>query len=83
MRRLAMVALLLLVGCKPDSLRLSDEIDRVKSWEATIAAIDSARARNRVPARFADEAVADAKEEIAKSSKKIDELTRRGVKPKQ
>ena len=81
--RYAFISLILLAGCKSDSQRLSDELDRSASWRATIAAIDAAKARNRIPSRFADDALADANDELAKSSKKIAELQAKGVKPKQ
>jgi hypothetical protein len=81
--RYAFISLILLAGCKSDSRKLSDELDRSSSWRATIAAIDTAKARNRVPSRFAEAAIADANEELARSAKKIAELQAKGVKPKQ
>lgn len=82
MRRLVLAALALIAGCKSDSAKLADELERSDSWKATIAAIDSARARNLIPTRFADGATADANQELAKSAKKIAELQAKGVKPK-
>ena len=81
--RCAFMSLILLAACKSDSQKLSDELDRSSSWQATIAAIDSARALNRIPSRYADDARADARDELAKSSRKIAELREKGVKPKQ
>jgi hypothetical protein len=83
MRRLVIAALVLLAGCKSDSMKLADELERSDSWKATVAAIDTAKSRNRVPSRFADDAIADANEELVKSAKKIAELQAKGVKPKQ
>jgi hypothetical protein len=83
MRRLALLSLALLCACKPPSLKLADEVERVSSWQATIRAIDSAKAGNRIPSRFAADALADARQEIDKSEKKIAELKARGVKPEQ
>jgi hypothetical protein len=83
MRRLVIAALALIAGCQSDSTKLADELERSDSWKATIAAIDTAEARNRIPSRFADDAIADANAELAKSAKKIAELQAKGVKPKQ
>ena len=81
MHRLAPVVLLALAACKSDSKKLTDELDRVSSWKATIATIDTVKARNRVPVRYARDAVADAQSEIAKSLKTIDDLKAHGAKP--
>jgi hypothetical protein len=72
MRRLALASVFLLMGCKPSSLKLADELDRSASWLATIAAVMRTAAQNRTPARYLDDTIRDGLSELASVEAKLD-----------
>jgi hypothetical protein len=74
MRPLVVVLMVFLVACKPPSLRLSHELDRSASWLAAVAEIGRTTASNRTPARYADDAVRDAMDEVNKASAAMQDI---------
>jgi hypothetical protein len=71
MRPLAIALLLLLIGCKPDSLRLADELDRSSSWLATTVEVIRTGGENRTPSRYVAVTLDDALSELAKAESKV------------
>jgi hypothetical protein len=68
MRRVAVLSLVIVAGCKPESLKLADELDRSSSWLATVVEVVRTTGENRTPRRFAEDAIADALDELAKAA---------------
>jgi hypothetical protein len=71
MRRLAVMTLILAAGCKPESSRLADELDRSSSWIATVAAIGRTTEQNSTPLRFTRNAIDDASVELSKTASSL------------
>jgi hypothetical protein len=74
MRRLQLASLIFLVACKPEHLRLADELDRSASWLAAVAEVANTTAANRTPARYAVDVIADASNELEKSAQSLQNI---------
>ena len=68
MRRVFILATLLLASCKSQPVRLADELDRSSSWLAAIAEIGNRTSDNSTPVRYARDAIEDATAELDKAS---------------
>src|SRR5215211_4022101 len=61
-------------GCKSDSMRLADLLERSSSWLATAAAVGSTTAANRTPVRYADDTFEQAQRELKIAGDKLDRI---------
>jgi hypothetical protein len=74
MRKRAILSLILLSGCKPEPLKLADQLDRSSSWLAAVAEVGTRTAQNRTPIRFADDVIADASDELTRVASRLASL---------
>jgi hypothetical protein len=74
MRRLGLLGFALLVGCKPESLRLSDELDRSSSWLSAVAEVGRTTAQNSTPLRYARNTIEDAAAELNKAASSLEKV---------
>lgn len=74
MKAVRILCALLLLGCKSESSKLADLLDRSSSWLAAAAAVGQATVKNRTPVRYADDAFEDALGELGTAAAGLEEL---------
>lgn len=71
MRRVFILATVLLASCKSQPVRLADELDRSSSWLAAVAEIGHRTSDNSTPVRYARDAIEDATAELDKAASSL------------